>query len=506
MHEAQVRPPTGRTWMARSLRNNGIMPVLVRVLAVLILAVSATAQGRRGSSKSVGSGPVGRTSSTSARSVSQAPRTAAPRVATAAPVARTPVRAARRTVSRTLISTDRIRESGRTPSSGAPAQLTPLRAVRGVNSPAADTMAGAYAVGHRTEPSAVERRTIGMARLRTLPSGNLPRMYDAPRTNRTSVLGVQGARSRAGAARGSAISIQPSGTAKWRSQFSDMEDWKGWMKETRAVLGSATQKAGEAFLGGFTWGVPWTNHPWGGLWNGGWSWWWGWQWNSVWYPHLYHWGWHHHHSHLWHYPHGHHHDCSQVIQITQPVEMVVQAAEPQSVVIDPAAGMADTSASASGSGFAIDPGAAEAWIRLGDRHFRAGSYARAADAYMRARDLAPGEPAIELVLADALFALGDYHYAAHAIRSAVAKDGTLLDGQVDKRGFYEDVRAFDAQMEVLEDFLLDHPGDADAWTVLAVNRLFSGNAGGAVRAAANGLAITPREPALTLIQDKEVTR
>ncbi len=367
-------------------------------------------------------------------------------------------------------------------------------------------MAGAYALGQRTESSAQARRETGMARLRTLPSGNLPRMYDVPRTPRAPIRDLESARSRAGSMRDSSAGWSSSSAAQGRSAIKDLEEWQGWMKQARAALGGATQTAGGALLGGFTWGVPWTIHPWGGLWYSGWSWWWGWHWNSVWYPSFHHWGWHDHHHHLWHYPHGYHHDCAQVIYVTEPVEVVVQAAEPLSVVIDPAAGAVNGTVIAAGGSVTADPVAAEAWIRLGDRHFRAGSYARAADAYLRARDLAPEEPAIELVLADALFALGDYHYAAHSIRSAVSQDGSLLDGQVDKRAFYDDVRAFDDQMDVLEDFLLDHPRDADAWTVLAVNRLFTGDADGAVRAAANGLAVTPHEPTLDRIRAKETTR
>ena len=124
--------------------------------------------------------------------------------------------------------------------------------------------------------------------------------------------------------------------------------------------------------------------------------------------------------------------------------------------------------------------AAERYLDLGDQAFRDGRFADAVHFYAKAIEFTPGSGVLYLVLADALFATGDYHYAAYAVRKALELDPSLVESAVDKHGFYSDPAEFDRQLAVLENFVFDHPGDADARLVLAVNLLFGNRPADAV--------------------------
>lgn len=125
--------------------------------------------------------------------------------------------------------------------------------------------------------------------------------------------------------------------------------------------------------------------------------------------------------------------------------------------------------------------AAQRYLELGDRAFREGRYADAVQFYAKAVEFAPDQGALYLVLSDALFAAGDYHYGAYAVRRALELDPALVESNVDKHGFYPDPAQFDAQLAALEQFLVEHPGDRDARLVLALNYLFGGRPRDAVR-------------------------
>ncbi|MSR62775.1 MAG: hypothetical protein EXS08_10070 [Planctomycetes bacterium] len=115
--------------------------------------------------------------------------------------------------------------------------------------------------------------------------------------------------------------------------------------------------------------------------------------------------------------------------------------------------------------------AAQRYLELGDRAFRGGRYYDAVQFYAKAVEFAPDQGALYLVLADALFAAGDYHYGAYAVRRALELDPALVDSRVDKHGFYPDPKLFDEQLETLERYLAANPSDRDARLVLALNYL-----------------------------------
>lgn len=117
---------------------------------------------------------------------------------------------------------------------------------------------------------------------------------------------------------------------------------------------------------------------------------------------------------------------------------------------------------------------AEKYVNLGDYYFREGRFQDAADAYARARTYAPNDPSIHFVLADALFAVGDYHFAAYLINEAVRLDPDIARADTDKRVFYSDVKVFEEQMQTLLEYLGEKPYDAMAHLVLGYNLKFSG--------------------------------
>ena len=114
------------------------------------------------------------------------------------------------------------------------------------------------------------------------------------------------------------------------------------------------------------------------------------------------------------------------------------------------------------------------YVDLGDFYFREGRYGEAAKAYANARKLAPEDATIHFVLADAVFAGGDYHFAAFLIIEALRLDPELAYAETDKRLLYGDIADFERQMKTLEKYVAEKPYDAMAHLVLGYNLKFSG--------------------------------
>ncbi len=138
-----------------------------------------------------------------------------------------------------------------------------------------------------------------------------------------------------------------------------------------------------------------------------------------------------------------------------------------------------------------DAALAEYQVSLGDEAFRDERYDDAVDAYLRAIMCVPDDATTYLVLADALFATADYHYAAYTIQKALRLDPTLAKAGTDKRTFYRDQKTFDAQLQRLRDYLAERPYDAAAHFVLGYNLVFSGRA---AEVAAEFETVTSIEP------------
>jgi tetratricopeptide (TPR) repeat protein len=116
---------------------------------------------------------------------------------------------------------------------------------------------------------------------------------------------------------------------------------------------------------------------------------------------------------------------------------------------------------------------AEEYVQLGDYFFQAGQYDTAANAYSNARNHMPNDASIHFVLADAIFAQGDYHYAAFLIAEGARLDARIVSSDVDKRDFYGDKKDFEQQLEALQNYCSKKPYDAWAQLVLGYNLQFS---------------------------------
>jgi Tfp pilus assembly protein PilF len=122
------------------------------------------------------------------------------------------------------------------------------------------------------------------------------------------------------------------------------------------------------------------------------------------------------------------------------------------------------------------------YVELGDFYFKASRYDDAAEAYAKARNLLPDDASVHLVLADAVFANGDYHYAAFLVAEAVRLEPEIVTAETDKRDFYTNVREFDAQVEALQRYCDEKPYDAWAKLLLGYNLRFSARPGPAMAA------------------------
>ena len=143
--------------------------------------------------------------------------------------------------------------------------------------------------------------------------------------------------------------------------------------------------------------------------------------------------------------------------IAQPAdEVVVVAAEPAEMVVQN-----------------VSVRAATEYMALGDRAFTEGRYGDAVHYYAKAIEFAPEDGVLYLVLFDSLFATGDYHYAAFALRRSLELNPEIATLGLDKRAFYGNPADFDQQLALLERYVSDHAIDDDARLVLAANYLFS---------------------------------
>lgn len=131
------------------------------------------------------------------------------------------------------------------------------------------------------------------------------------------------------------------------------------------------------------------------------------------------------------------------------------------------------------------------YVELGDFYFKANRFRDAAEAYGKARSYAPDDASIHFVLADAVFADGDYHYAAFLIGEGLRLDPAMASADTDKRTFYAEVKVFEAQMAALDAYLAKTPYDAQGHFVRGYNLRFSGQHTSAMAAFRRVLEIEP---------------
>lgn len=137
-------------------------------------------------------------------------------------------------------------------------------------------------------------------------------------------------------------------------------------------------------------------------------------------------------------------------------------------------------------------------VKLGDFYFREGKYDKAAESYLRALAYAPEDASIHFILADALFGMGDYHYAAFIISKALRLDPEMAKAAADKRDFYRDPKEFAKQLETLRKYINKKPYDSAAHLVMGYNLYFSGEPALAKKAFERVLEVSPDNQAARL--------
>lgn len=180
---------------------------------------------------------------------------------------------------------------------------------------------------------------------------------------------------------------------------------------------------------------------------------------------------------------------------------VTEAAAPEAPAAAPAPEIVVAGGGVVGSARAVDvaPAGAEdlsaslavKYVELGDFYFKANRFRDAAEAYGKARSYAPNDASVHFVLADAVFADGDYHYAAFLIAEGLRLDPAMASAETDKRTFYSDVKVFEAQVAALDNYLEKAPYDAQAHFVRGYNLRFSGQSTRALAAFRRVLEIQP---------------
>lgn len=145
---------------------------------------------------------------------------------------------------------------------------------------------------------------------------------------------------------------------------------------------------------------------------------------------------------------------------------------------------------------------ARSHVARGDSLFKQGHFAEAADAYRQAQKANPGDASLDLLLADAVFATGDYHQAAFLVGEALRRQPELARATPDKRSVYGDASQFDSQLASLQKYTSEHPYDAMAQLLLGYNLKLAGKADDARQAFRRLLEIDPDNHAAKLLLEE----
>lgn len=241
------------------------------------------------------------------------------------------------------------------------------------------------------------------------------------------------------------------------------------------------------FYGSFFWG----------FWWGSWCGWFPYYCNSPWFPYWCYYWW----GYVW-WPYGY-----TVPAYYYPT--IIRTVPRETIIIessDSGGGSADAApvggvAPAGGGNPGPALSAFELHLRLGDDHFRRGEFDRAAEEYKLAVLEDPDSGVARYALADALFALGDYHFAAYSLRKAIERQPDWLGRKFLKREFYEDPSLFDAHMTAVRAWLEMHPFDEAALFVLAYNLFRDDQAGEAEKVLARLQDIREDDPVYETLRE-----
>jgi|GEM_PF-2886952 len=249
-----------------------------------------------------------------------------------------------------------------------------------------------------------------------------------------------------------------------------------------SIAGGIVVGGGSGGYGGGYWDPDashWNGYGWywNTCWTGGWWWSWsfGWPYGSCW------WSGPSYYNSYWPYGYGYS-SWGWCVSPYAYTSVIYVDSDPEVVYVDRpvAAPVADPNAGAPGAIPKVAPAikeglekSADEALAAGDTAFREGRFSDAVRHYARAVEFSPERGSLWLILSDALFATGDYHYAAYAFRRSIELDATLLEALVDKHGWYANPAEFDRHIAWAEAYLRDHVLDEDARLILAANYLFA---------------------------------
>jgi len=115
--------------------------------------------------------------------------------------------------------------------------------------------------------------------------------------------------------------------------------------------------------------------------------------------------------------------------------------------------------------------------------FRAGKYEQAADRLFTATQQDPSSPVLKIYLAEALFSIGEYRYAAEYLRQALSAHMELAGQSFEPDQLYastpEGRADFEEHLKLLKEHVKIKPYDADALLLLGFIQLQSGDLMGA---------------------------
>ena len=110
----------------------------------------------------------------------------------------------------------------------------------------------------------------------------------------------------------------------------------------------------------------------------------------------------------------------------------------------------------------------------GEDEFRRGRYTEAANTFREAL-MADPHPAVKFALGHALFAKGDYGFAAAALREGLREVSDAPVRELDTRQFYGATLDYEAHRKRLEKWLAEHPDDKQAKFLMGYVCYFGGD-------------------------------
>jgi len=146
------------------------------------------------------------------------------------------------------------------------------------------------------------------------------------------------------------------------------------------------------------------------------------------------------------------------------------------------------------------------YLRLGDVHFKRGEYTEAVEAFKKAVQEDPGAAVPKFALGEALFATGDFHYAAYNLEKGLEIAPSWVEQTIDRRELYGNPADFETHMAVVRQYLEEHPYDAAAYFCLAYNAYFSSAFDEADAAFRKLLEIEPGDRSAMLFLDQVPAR